>query len=186
MEAVAYIAAFVFGFCAVLALLNAPLRRWRWWLTTIVRYLLGLPTMLVYVYGVLLVTILGRKPGDEPKAVLELFWSHRESLALDGGNLVVTNSELLEEIMLNILMFVPLGALLPFLFPKSIGERGFVRGALAVAAIACLCSLAIELTQLYFKLGLFEFDDVLNNTLGALAGYALYSAIAFVLRPRRA
>jgi glycopeptide antibiotics resistance protein len=43
-----------------------------------------------------------------------------------------------------------------------------------VCLVTCACSLSVELVQWCFRLGLFEFDDVLDNTLGAVAGYAIY------------
>lgn len=180
MDQVAYIGAGVLAFCALAALLSEQLRRWRSTLAVAARYVLGLPMLGAYVYGALSETILGRTAADEPKAELELFWSHRESLAMSDGSLVVTNSELLAEILLNVLLFVPLGALLPFLFPRKLGEGSPIRAGIVVGAVACACSLAIELAQWRFNLGLFEFDDVLNNTLGALLGFALYRAVAWV------
>jgi len=35
-------------------------------------------------------------------------------------------------------------------------------------------SFGIEVIQLVFKLGLFEFDDVFHNVLGAVIGYGLW------------
>ena len=181
MEQVAYIAAGVLAFSSALALAGTKLRAAKSGVASAVRYLLGLPILSVYVYGVLLQTIVGRTVGAEHKAELELFWSHRESLAVADGNLVVTNESLLEEILLNVLMFVPLGALLPFLFPRRLGEGPIVLSGIAVGIIGAVCSLAIELAQWRFNLGLFEFDDVLNNTLGALLGFVLYRAVAWAL-----
>lgn len=184
MDQVAYITAGVLIFCAVLALLSAELSAWRSALSKNLRKVLGLPMLVMYVYAVLLETILGRRVADEPKAALELFWSHRESLSVEGGSLVVTDAELFAEILLNILLFVPLGALLPFLFPRQLGEGGVFRGGAVVCVVACVCSFAIELSQLHFNLGLFEFDDVLHNTLGALLGYALFRLITWVAARR--
>ena len=41
-------------------------------------------------------------------------------------------------------------------------------------------SLIIELTQLMSRRGLFEFDDVIHNTLGALLGCGLLSFIKMI------
>ena len=38
---------------------------------------------------------------------------------------------------------------------------------------AIVLSFGIELIQLVFKLGLFEFDDIFHNVLGAMIGYGL-------------
>ena len=183
MDQVAYIAAGVLLFSALLAFAGARLRLASRGVSAAVRYLLGLPILAVYAYGVLLQTIIGRTVGSEHKAELELFWSHRESLSLADGSLVVTNASLLEEILLNVLMFVPLGALLPFLLPRRLGEGPLILSGIGVGIVAGACSLAIELAQWRFNLGLFEFDDILNNTLGALLGFVLYRVVARVLGP---
>lgn len=74
-------------------------------------------------------------------------------------------------IILNILMFVPFGFMLPILFEKL---RSFWKVYLAGFAF----TLAIEVAQLVFKLGIFEIDDLFDNLLGAMIGYGLFS-IAF-------
>ena len=47
----------------------------------------------------------------------------------------------------------------------------------SVTAAAFAVSLTIELTQLITKRGLFEFDDMFHNTLGAIIGYGVYQLI---------
>ena len=32
----------------------------------------------------------------------------------------------------------------------------------------------VEFSQYYFRLGLFEFDDIFNNVLGALIGWSVF------------
>ena len=46
-----------------------------------------------------------------------------------------------------------------------------------VAASAAGVSFVIEVVQLVFKLGLFEFDDIFHNTLGAVIGFVMWRAI---------
>ena len=174
MRQVAATCVLVLAFCVSLGLLGSHLRRCRGRGAADMRLLVGLPLLVAYAYGVLLLTVLGRTSGAVRTAKLELFWSYRESLALVAGGLSVTNAGLLAEILLNVLLFVPMGALLPFLLP-SLTKRGRVRRGIAmVCLVACACSLSVELVQWCFRLGLFEFDDVLDNTLGAAAGYAIY------------
>lgn len=43
-----------------------------------------------------------------------------------------------------------------------------------IATIAFTISLALELIQLVKVLGIFDVDDVMLNTLGAVVGYATY------------
>jgi glycopeptide antibiotics resistance protein len=63
----------------------------------------------------------------------------------------------------NIIFLIPLGLLLPKLFSRI--------NQLRVLLIAVLFCLAIELTQVYFKIGIFDIDDVLLNVLGVMVGY---------------
>lgn len=64
-------------------------------------------------------------------------------------------------------MLIPLGIFLPLLFKSY-------RNALKVTMTGMLFSVIIEVTQYITGLGLCEFDDVFNNTLGALIGYDIY------------
>lgn len=72
-----------------------------------------------------------------------------------------------KEIFLNILMFFPLGY--------------FLRGAGKVkhsAVPILLISASIEVVQLVFRTGLFEFDDLISNTIGGVLGIRLYECTA--------
>ncbi len=71
----------------------------------------------------------------------------------------------------NICVFVPLGMFLPKLFQKC-------RKFLAVAVLSLEISLAIEVTQLLTRIGSFDVDDLLLNTLGGILGYLTYKLIA--------
>lgn len=68
---------------------------------------------------------------------------------------------------LNMLMFVPLGFLLPIVFPKSC--RKYSR----VLLVSFLATLATELIQIVTQRGT-DIDDVIANTLGGLVGFALF------------
>lgn len=65
-------------------------------------------------------------------------------------------------ITLNILLYYPLGYLLPILFPKIKPKH--------VILIGCLYSIATEATQYLLKMGWCETDDVIHNTLGTAIG----------------
>lgn len=68
--------------------------------------------------------------------------------------------------ILNILMFMPLGFLLPFIWQKM---RSFPK----VLLTGCFFSLIIEMCQLLnFRCS--DVDDILMNTLGAIVGYLLW------------
>ncbi len=108
-------------------------------------------------------TLLGRDPESVGKRFeLELFWSYKE--ALHG------NMEMGMEIAANMLLFIPAAICLPMLFP-------IFRSIRRMLVLACLVSFCIELVQGVSGLGLFEFDDILNNTAGAALGWAVYRGI---------
>ena len=73
---------------------------------------------------------------------------------------------ILINILGNILMFAPLGFLIPLLFPNY---RSFKKTVL----VGFLTSLLIECTQLFLIRGT-DIDDLLLNTLGAMLGYLVY------------
>lgn len=75
--------------------------------------------------------------------------------------------EVMLQIIINIMMFVPIGFLLPCCF--KLYEK--CRYVLTTTVIV---SVSIELFQLSFKIGLFETDDVINNVLGAMMGLGIY------------
>lgn len=74
----------------------------------------------------------------------------------------------------NVVMFVPLGILLPACFAPL---RRFGRCMAAAAAVI----LAVELAQLFTLLGVCDVDDLLLNTAGAAAGWLLYAGIRKLL-----
>ena len=98
-----------------------------------------------YLFLILAVTVLDRRPGPRMTYELIPFWSYGvKSLRM--------------EILLNILLFIPVGLLAPRW--KAVG-------------LAAGYSMLIELAQLVSFRGLFEFDDVIHNALGTAAGVLL-------------
>jgi glycopeptide antibiotics resistance protein len=65
----------------------------------------------------------------------------------------------------NIVWFVPWGFLIPMIYKNN---KFFV----SLSGFAF--SLAIEILQFALKKGLFEIDDLILNTIGAILGYSLY------------
>lgn len=130
----------------------------------------------VYILANLYETILFRTVNPDRQAKWKLLWSYRESLAFpDGlmslfrGTVEITRPVLLEEIVLNILLYIPMGYLLPTIFEKLKPWH--------VVLIGFGCSVLTEVSQLVFKIGLFEFDDMLNNTMGCVIGLVMYLCI---------
>lgn len=68
----------------------------------------------------------------------------------------------------NIICFIPFGCMLPILSSK-------VRKLSLVTLVSFELSLVIEVTQLIFKVGSFDVDDLLLNTIGGFLGFLLYS-----------
>ena len=54
------------------------------------------------------------------------------------------------------------------------------KGVLSGAGLSAI----IELLQLISQRGLFEFDDIINNTLGTVIGVTVYLLIATLLKKR--
>ena len=70
--------------------------------------------------------------------------------------------------LLNVLLFVPFGYLLPH----------FKRLTLGKAVLLGFCfSLLIETSQLTFHFGVFQLDDLVKNTMGAGLGWMLYTVL---------
>jgi glycopeptide antibiotics resistance protein len=75
----------------------------------------------------------------------------------------------------NIIGFIPLGILLPLLFP-------FFRRIWRLAGLVFLLSLLFESTQLIAGIGVFDVDDLILNTAGGIAGYILYAMIRLAVK----
>lgn len=124
----------------------------------------------IYFAGNLYFTLLSRKSGSSQHCELQpfrvyghLFESPTEEVTATGfaalflqGTLPITG------LILNILLYYPIGYLLPILFPKLKPKH--------VILIGCLCSIATEATQYLLKMGWCETDDVIHNTLGTAIG----------------
>ncbi|MFK3939261.1 VanZ family protein [Alkalihalobacillus sp. NPDC078783] len=109
------------------------------------------------------VTIFNRSPYMQGSMDLTLFGSYIEA----WNNFSVKNWQY---VILNIVMFLPLGILLPLLHDRF-------KKAIWTIAGALLLTLSIETFQYFTGFGVFEFDDLFNNTLGAIIGYGLTMSI---------
>ena len=131
-------------------------------------FCLGL--LAAYLYLVFHFTVFVRSAYSEPHYTLELFWSYK--LAIQGSK------GLLVEIILNCIMLIPEGLLLPVVLPSRKRSVKFWLTALFGFMTTC----AIELLQLTLMRGLFEFDDIINNFIGILVGYLIYFIISVIIR----
>lgn len=151
--------------------------------------------LILYILVILYETLLTRSITRHFKYQLSLFWSYRQSFSFcpdaSGLGLYIADSALLKQIILNILLYIPFGYLLPAARPRlaklpGAPSRLRVLNALKnfpwmVIVTGAVLSVGIEFTQLFFRLGLFELDDIFNNTVGCLLGVILYQLL---LRPR--
>ena len=81
----------------------------------------------------------------------------------------------------NVVGFMPCGFFLPIISRRS---KKFYNTFL----FSFCLSLCIEITQLVFRVGSFDVDDMFLNTLGAAAGYLCYRLVQWTrckLRKRR-
>ena len=88
----------------------------------------------------------------------------------------IVRPEDLSQFYLNMMLFVPLGYLLPYVF------RWFRARVRVRPFIFCLLlSLLVENLQLITRRGMYDFDDIISNTLGGLLGQLLYIAVGYVV-----
>lgn len=129
---------------------------------------LGLWTIfLIYIIIVMGATLLDRSSGFEG-INLHLFSSYID--AYNSFSLVEWRN-----IILNILMFVPLGFILPLLFNKC--RKWYITYLVGLGA-----TLFIEVIQYISKRGVFELDDIMNNALGCMIGYGLVIFINSIIK----
>ena len=96
---------------------------------------------------------------------LNLFSSYRE--AYHNINVDLLKNKLFRNLILNIMLFMPLGFLLPFYSDK-------LKKMYKVVLIGFGTTLTIELMQHFNSYGVFEIDDIFNNTVGTSLGYCCF------------
>ena len=114
--------------------------------------------LLAYISIILYETILFRPVYPYMQYELVPFWSYR--LAYYGESYYIS------EILLNYLLYIPLGFLLKAVFWQLKWWQCLL--------ICLLSSCAIEVSQLVFRIGLFEWDDMIGNTIGGLIGFSIH------------
>ena len=119
-----------------------------------------------YLFVVLSITLF-RSSVFQNGQIISFFYSYKEAW--------ISASEVAwRNIILNILMFVPLGFWLP------VGKERF-RVFWKTYLVGFLLTVGIESLQLILSLGLFEVADLFNNTLGTMMGYGLYKIVEYVV-----
>lgn len=87
------------------------------------------------------------------------YWNYRDQL----GMLTFTN------LLGNIAIFIPLG----FLEALVVDKRSFLKTSLD----GFLLSLLVEICQMITRVGTFDVDDLILNTLGTMLGYLVFLTI---------
>lgn len=135
--------------------------------------LLVLVSYLAFIFGI---TVFTREPGVR-EAQTELFWSWKEIFVI--GQCGRLGSEyprfLLQENALNILMLFPVGFLLPIARGRRVSWKvGLFAGV--------LISGTIEVLQFVLRRGLFEWDDIIHNSLGCMIGCIIGGYVLWAIR----
>src|SRR6185295_3859168 len=76
----------------------------------------------------------------------------------------------------NIALLVPIGFLVPFVYPNMTWKKSLVLGVVA--------GLSIEVMQTVLRVGIFDIDDCILNALGVLIGYWAFTILADWIRSR--
>lgn len=92
------------------------------------------------------------------------FWTYRHTLGFWSVMLNLVG---------NVAAFIPFGMFLPRLFRPC---RRFV----VTVVLAFEFSLCVEILQLVWKVGSFDVDDILLNTLGGVLGFFMYRIFVWV------
>ncbi|WP_053360625.1 VanZ family protein [Bacillus sp. FJAT-27251] len=122
-----------------------------------------------------------------------LFWSpYRQAVSSTGNadyNLVpfhtiasyiqasglVDTSILVTNLAGNVLAFMPLGFFLPLLFTRCVKFRWTI-------LVVFLTTLAAECLQFLFRVGSFDIDDIILNTIGGALGFTIFKLCALWLQ----
>lgn len=116
--------------------------------------------IVLYVFSLFLIlkmTILGRTVGNREIELLPFYTI----------NTISDNSEVVRMIVMNIILFFPLGLTMPIALGKV---KNTICKWLLCIIVGLGISLSVEIIQYYFCIGIAETDDVICNTFGTLLG----------------
>ena len=114
--------------------------------------------MLCYLY------ILGVVTG-----LLETYDISLEMFRLRSLNLIPLVGFTMEQGIVNILLFLPLGFLAPLVF-RTLGKRAWSK----IFILSLGISLLVEVMQFFHETRAFDINDLMFNTLGGILGYGVY------------
>lgn len=123
--------------------------------------------LVLYSLSIICFTIMIRVQSFEG-VKLSIFWSYSEWIAGD--------TDIGRQILGNIILFIPVG----YLASSCIGKNAHI----VFWGIAL--SIFIEVCQYFSMRGLFEIDDIINNSMGAIIGIAAHKGITLVFNRKYA
>lgn len=121
--------------------------------------------LIEYIFLIFCSTVIFRTTGETRQYDFHPFWSYNRP-------------DLLPENIMNVVVFIPVGVLLGFMFQSSRFKMTWWKALL----IGCSISITIEALQFCFIKGFSEVDDVMHNTVGCIFGYILVQGSRFVLK----
>lgn len=121
--------------------------------------------LVFYILIVLFVTVLGRRTQN--------FYRYNFDI-IESYTILFVQKDLqrITEAVLNVLMFIPIGAVMSFLSK--------IKRLLLSSLTGLGISLLIEILQLLLRNGYCEITDLLHNTLGAIIGSVLFIVVMYV------
>ncbi|MDO5423886.1 MAG: VanZ family protein [Eubacteriales bacterium] len=102
----------------------------------------------------------------EPLKEIRRFWNNRATL---GNTAVFLN------LAGNVLAFLPFGAILPVI-------SRYTRGLFRIGLLSLEFSFLMECFQLIFRVGSFDVDDLILNTIGGILGYLIFAICDMIRR----
>ena len=136
-------------------------------LALVEKVFLGLLLVLYLLAYINLTFFANRRVTKTPQIEWRLFWSYKDAFAVKDGRITILRLGLARQILLNILVYVPVGLLMPLVYKKHPYISTLMTGF--------ILSLLTEVMQFITHRGLCELDDLFNNTLGCLIGMTLFA-----------
>ena len=126
------------------------------------------PLLMVYIFTVIYVTFLMRSPYQNARVSLTLFKEWKRTFIVKGEFVfLLRRLRRLRQSFLNMILFVPMGYFLPMVTNR-------MRSWWKVILFGLGVSLGIELLQYMTLLGMFDVDDLFNNTIGVGIGWIIW------------
>lgn len=121
----------------------------------------ALALFLVYLLSVGYIAIFSRSDRGSTEILMVPFASITKALKSK-------TQETLNHMLLNVAMFVPAGALFPFIHREKLAKWRYI------LPLGLACTITIECLQLLLRLGQCDIDDIIANTLGAIVGFIFF------------